>query len=116
MPSSFVTTKSAAGCTVTVFVAQLLFESLISEITPFGSTAHVPPLFGFDREPTTVGVTVIGMLADPPGGKLTVPFALQVKILLAMEQSIVPVVPPAMVTAPTAYVAPEVGKSSVKMI
>jgi len=99
---------------VTVFDAQLLFVSSISATIVPGSTLQTPALLGLTKEPAAVGVTVIGTLNDPPDGIVTLPLAVQVKVLVAIAQLIIPVVPPAFVTLPTAYVAPVVGSSSVK--
>jgi hypothetical protein len=95
--------------TVTVFVAQLLLVSSISVITLPESTAHVPAVRGLVNVPVAVGVTATTMLNEPPDGIVTAPLAVQVNVLVVMEQLIVPLVPPAGVTEPATYVAPVVG-------
>ena len=52
-----------------------------------------PPERGLTSVPATVGVTTIETLNVPLTGMLTVPLAVQVRLLLAIAQLIVPVVP-----------------------
>src|SRR5512135_882834 len=100
--SVFVIERSAMGLTTTVLEPQLLLASLSSGTAPAGSTAQFPPALGFTREPAAVGVPVTGTLNEPPDGIVTAPLAAHVNLLLAIEQLIAPMVPPALITAPTA--------------
>ena len=75
------------GGAMTVTVSEpVLFASLASEILLFGSTVTV-----FTRLPAAVGVTAKVMLKDAFVGKVTVPFAVHVKVVPAIEQLSVPV-------------------------
>src|SRR5574341_1568853 len=90
------TSRLGSGCTVTVS-AQPLFVSSISAAAVSGSVVQTPPLFGFTSEPSAVGVTVTATLKEPPGGIVMAPLAVQVRVLDAIAQLIVPAVPPALV-------------------
>src|SRR5512142_966519 len=85
--------------TVTVSVQALLVLS-ISVIRFPGSALQIPELLGFARVPAAVTVTVTGMVKEPPMGMVTALPAVQVSVLAAMVQVMVPVVPPATASVP----------------
>ena len=78
--------------------AQVLFPSLVSAMTAFGSTAHVPPGRGLTNGPPVVGVTGMPTWNVPDGPIATlVPVAVQVSVLIAMVQRRLPL----LLTLPT---------------
>src|SRR5581483_8577770 len=102
--------------TVTV-LPQLLFCSLLSVTLLFGSTAQVPSTRGLVSEPEAVAVTVNCAPKVPPTATTTVPpLAVQVSVLLAIAQLIVPVMPLAFTTLAAPEVAPVVGRLSVMIV
>ena len=95
--------------TVTVFVAQALLLSLLSDTCVLGSTLQLPLLRGLDKLPVAVGVTGTVTVMVPPTGIVTVPLAVQVSVLLEIEQLVVPLVPPPLTRVTVPYVALLVG-------
>ncbi len=85
--------------TVTVSV-QLLFVSSISVIRFPGSALQTPDARGFTSAPAAVAVTVTGMVKEPPVGMVTALPAVQVSVLAATAQLMVPVAPPATASVP----------------
>ena len=64
----------------------VLFDSLASVTLLFGSTVPV-----FARLPAAVGVTANVILKEALAGRVTTPFATQLKAVPAIEQLMVPV-------------------------
>src|SRR5258708_36404640 len=88
--SVFTAVRSGA-VTVTVSVQVLLF-SLLSETTLPGSALQTPPV-GFTQLPAPVGVAR-KLTSNEPGAAIdTAPLAEHVRVLLAMAQTMFPVIP-----------------------
>ena len=79
---------------------QLLLVSLLSASELFGSAEQTPPDLGLVRVPAAVGVVSKETVKLPPDAKATPPpLAVQLRLLLEIEQLIVPVpLVPAVVT------------------
>ena len=119
LPLFVLATVRSAAVTVTVF-EQVLLASLSSVITPAVSTLQTPAARGLTRLPVafpevTGIVTVIRLV---PVLTITVPpEAVQTRLLVTIEQEIVPVpVTPAVPTTGVPYVAFVVGRLSVMIV
>src|SRR5689334_16037052 len=89
----------SGALTMTMFAGQLLFCSFVSVTLLFGSTEQTPSVRGLVSVPVTVGVTV-NCAPKVPAAAMTTgpPLAVQVSVLLAIAQAIVPVMPLGLIT------------------
>src|SRR5213592_1183822 len=77
----------------------------------------MPRARGLASVPVVVGVTLTATLTVPLAGRLTLPLrAVHVRLLLAIEQRTMPVVPPPLVVVGTPYAAPDDGRLSLRRV
>ena len=97
-PTLFDLVTVMSGASVVTVLAQLLFALLASATTLLGSTLQMPPPRGFAYDWAAVPVALNVTVIEPPAGMLTVPEAVQARFEVEIEQSVVPVTPPADIT------------------